>query len=145
VAGLILLGTGAHLPVNPWILEMVQKDFPLLAAKVNAWSWGPGASEEIKTLGLAALLAAPPEVVWGDYQACAAFDLRAQLAAITAPSLVLCGQADKMTPPAESEFLAVQLPQAELRLFAGLGHNAMLEDGPAIAGALQSWLQARGL
>ena len=51
------------------------------------------------------------------------------------PGLIVCGEADRITPPAQSRELAAKLPKAELRVVAGAGHNLMLED-PSVSNDL---------
>ena len=43
VGGLVLLGTGARLPVAPAILEGIQHDPSRTVEQIMAWAWGPGA------------------------------------------------------------------------------------------------------
>lgn len=64
-------------------------------------------------------------------------DLRATLAGIRAPALVLHGSHDRLTPPAAGEFLAAQLPQARHQLFRGAGHAPFLADPEAFAAAVE--------
>ena len=47
--------------------------------------------------------------------------------AIDAPTLVLCGEADKVTPPALSDELASMIPRARVEIIAGAGHISNLE------------------
>ncbi len=63
-------------------------------------------------------------------------DLRATLAGIDAPTLVLHGSHDRLTPPAAGEFLAAQLPRARYRLLHGAGHAPFLSDPEAFATAV---------
>lgn len=61
------------------------------------------------------------------------------LAAITAPVLLLHGADDRMIPAAHSEWLAKRIPGAELRLTPGDGHISVLDHA---ADAL-TWLAAQ--
>jgi pimeloyl-ACP methyl ester carboxylesterase len=54
-------------------------------------------------------------------------DLTAALGALDAPTLVLGGTNDVITPPAESRRLAKLIPGARLELVPGAGHMIMLE------------------
>ncbi|MFC1417138.1 alpha/beta fold hydrolase [Streptacidiphilus cavernicola] len=60
-----------------------------------------------------------------------AFDLHEKKAALAAfrdvPALVLCGTRDLLTPPAHSEAIAAELPDAELVIVPDAGHLVMLE------------------
>jgi pimeloyl-ACP methyl ester carboxylesterase len=54
-------------------------------------------------------------------------DLTASLPGITLPTLVVCGTADLITPPAESRRIAELIPGARLELLPRAGHMLMLE------------------
>lgn len=51
-----------------------------------------------------------------------------QLPDITAPTLVIHGAEDEMTPPANAERIAASIPDAELELLDGARHGYYLED-----------------
>ncbi|NOG48043.1 MAG: alpha/beta fold hydrolase [Chloroflexi bacterium] len=56
------------------------------------------------------------------------------------PTLVLCGTADRMTPPKLSEAIATAIPGAELHLIEGAGHMLQLERPTAVAEYLIGWV-----
>jgi hypothetical protein len=58
-------------------------------------------------------------------------------AAVSAPTLIMHGTADRMVPSSHSEWLAAHCPAAELRLSPGEGHISVLDSSP---GAL-AWLR----
>jgi pimeloyl-ACP methyl ester carboxylesterase len=55
-------------------------------------------------------------------------DSRAQLAHLAMPTLVVCGEEDAITPPAESRALAAGIPGATLKMVTGAAHFPMLEQ-----------------
>lgn len=57
------------------------------------------------------------------------------------PAVVICGEADKITPPIQSRALAAALPLAELTIVPGAGHNVMLEQPEVTNTALRELLQ----
>jgi aminoacrylate hydrolase len=59
---------------------------------------------------------APSEVMTSRIEAVQAFDRRGQLDRITTPTLVICAQDDNQTPAYFSEYLAANIPSAELIL-----------------------------
>ncbi|RME62406.1 MAG: alpha/beta hydrolase [Caldilineae bacterium] len=127
VAGLILVGTGARLPVSPRLLAGLREDFPATCRRIVGWAYGPLADEALRARALEQMLAVDPEVLYNDFVACSQFDVTARLGEITAPCLVVCGAADKMTPPALSEELAAGLPNSRLELVPDAGHMLPLE------------------
>jgi pimeloyl-ACP methyl ester carboxylesterase len=82
----------------------------------------------------------PPEVIAGDYAACDAFDVRERLGQITAPTLVVGGTADQMTPLKYAEFLAEKIPGAKLARIEGAGHMVMLEQPELVAQHVEQFL-----
>ena len=68
-------------------------------------------------------------------------DSRPTLDTIDVPVLVLVGDEDRLTPPADAEAMAAALPHARLTRIAGAGHLAPLEQPDAVARELVSFLE----
>jgi 3-oxoadipate enol-lactonase len=62
------------------------------------------------------------------------------LPAITIPTLVLVGDEDVLTPPAESEAIAAAIPNASLVRIAGAGHLSNLERAQAFEASVEDFL-----
>ena len=140
VVGLILIGTGAKLTVNDTILNGIRGATEVTAALITKWAWAKGANEQLKRLGTRRLLECDPDVTYGDYVACNNFDLRDQVRRIKAPTLVIGGTADKMTPHQYSVYLQEHIPDAQLVTIEGGGHMMALEQPQVVADAVQRWL-----
>ncbi|GBU14690.1 alpha/beta hydrolase [Polaromonas sp.] len=67
-------------------------------------------------------------------------DHRASLAQLNIPTLVLCGEDDKVTPQALSTEMAEQIPGARLELISQAGHMTPLEQPARVAALLASML-----
>jgi len=67
-------------------------------------------------------------------------DSRPTLATIAAPVLVLVGERDRMTPPADSEAMVSALPNARFSRIAGAGHLAPLEQPELVTAAVLDFL-----
>ena len=63
-------------------------------------------------------------------------DARPGLKAITVPALVIVGEEDALIPPAASQAMASELPNARLRVLPGAGHMSNLEQPDAFRSAL---------
>lgn len=144
VTALVLVATGARLRVSPLILEGLRTDFPRTVELILEWSWGENPPARLVEEGRRMLLAADPAVVEGDYQACDAFDVMDRLGEIRAPTLVIGGTADRMTPIKYAEYLSAHIPKAELVRIEGAGHVVMLEQPEAVAKAVRSFLDRIG-
>lgn len=66
------------------------------------------------------------------------------LSSIAVPTLVLCGDEDVLTPPADSEALHQGIPGSRLVMLPGAGHLSNLEVPEAFSGALREFLDSLG-
>lgn len=67
-------------------------------------------------------------------------DARAHLAQLRCPVLVLCGDADQLTPPECSQEIAALVPQAALRIVPRCGHMLTMERPQEVNTLLGAWL-----
>ena len=67
-------------------------------------------------------------------------DLRADAGAITAPTLVLCGSEDAVTPPESNRALAAAIAHARYVELAGAGHASYVERPDAFNTAVREFL-----
>ena len=140
LAGLILVGSGARLRVAPAILEGLRADFPATVRLVAAWAYGASPSEQMHQLYVDRLMDNDPQVVLGDFNACDAFDLMNQVSRITLPTLIMCGKADRLTPPRYSQYLHQQISGSKLNLFTDPGHMVMWEQVAGVTQAITRFL-----
>jgi len=138
VAGLALIATGARLRVAPGLRDAIRQDFAAAIGLMGEWVYGPDADPAVVRLGLRQLEAAGPDVLSGDFAACDGFDVMDRLGEIGAPTLVMCGTLDRMTPTKYSTFLRDGIRGASLHLVEGAGHMLMVEKPAAVARALAS-------
>ena len=68
-------------------------------------------------------------------------DVLASLAAISCPTLVLCGREDRSTPLAKSEHIAARIPGARLVVIEDAGHMTPLEQPAAVNEALLPFVE----
>jgi pimeloyl-ACP methyl ester carboxylesterase len=141
VAGLVVVNSGASLPVSAGLLALVREDFEAAVDYIVARAYGPAADDELKRLGRRMLAQAPPDVLLGDYLACDAFDVSARLAEVGAPALVVGAAADRMAPPEWSASLAERLPRADLHIVEDAGHMLPVEYPDKLAGLIRDWLE----
>ncbi|MEN6332341.1 MAG: alpha/beta hydrolase [Smithella sp.] len=127
IIGIVPVGGGLKLPVNPNWLAGLKTDPALtveLACKYSlAEENRPRFFEALKK----SLAKARMDVFFGDLTACDNFDLTADVGKIDAPTLVVCGMEDQMTPASFSRRIAASISGAKLCLIEGAGHMVMLE------------------
>jgi len=69
-------------------------------------------------------------------------DQQSTLRKCKAPTLILCGAHDRLTPVKRHSFMAELMPSAELRVIEDAGHLPTLETPGAVLEALRDWLAA---
>ena len=89
-------------------------------------------------LGERQMGATPPDVLYGDFDACDAFSVMERLAEISVPVAVVCGTQDRLTPAKYSTYLRDAIECATLHLVEGAGHMVMVEDPPAVLEVLSA-------
>jgi len=67
-------------------------------------------------------------------------DAAPQLPGISCPTLVLCGQEDNWSGPAQHEGMAAAIPGAQLVIVEHCGHMCTMEQPRAVSEALAGWL-----
>ena len=140
VAGLVLVGTGARLRVAPAILDGILKDFDAAIDLVTRFAWAKDAPQELTRRGREMMAGTPPEVIHGDFAACDAFDVLQRLGEIDAPTLVVTGTADLLTPHKYGVFLAEHIPNARLVTVEAGGHMMALEQPIPVARAVADFI-----
>lgn len=140
VAGLGLVGTGARLRVAPDILSGLQNDYAATIRMLVENYYAPNAPNELKLRSAQVLQETGQAVTYGDYSACNMFDAMPRVHDIRVPTLILCGRADRMTPPKYSEYLATQIPHSDLVIIENAGHMVMLEQPEELNRVVREWL-----
>ena len=91
-------------------------------------------------LGRVQMAQVNPQITANDYAACNAFDVMDRVGQIAAPTLVIGGTVDQMTPPKYAAFLAEKIPGARLAMIKGAGHMVMLEQPELVARHVEEFL-----
>jgi len=84
---------------------------------------------------------APPWASWWQLVAVASFGRRASLHRVRAPTMILHGEEDVMSPPQNARMLAAGIPGAELHVVPGVGHAVPLELPEESARLLVGWVR----
>lgn len=138
VAGLALVSTGAKLGVSPVILHSIEHEWHAVPRHFAAVGFAPGTDADTVKRVADLIHSTRPEIALADFRICNDFDLRARLGEISAPALVICGDADLMTPMRYAEFLAAHLKSASLIRIPSVGHMLPFEAPHVLNDALRS-------
>ncbi|MFC1878344.1 alpha/beta fold hydrolase [Chloroflexota bacterium] len=143
VLGLGLVASSARLKVSPDLLESTSSPTTYHNAinKIISWSFAKDTPERLTQLARKRMADVRPSVLHGDFLACDAFDASERLAEVCLPTLLVCGEEDKMTPLRYSQFMADRITDARLVSIPGAGHMVMLERPQAVAAAMVNFLE----
>ncbi len=143
VLGSVLVGAGAHYPVNATFLENTAHEttFQSTVEFLASWAFNLGANSELVKAAQKQMLEIRPSVLHGDFVACDAFDARECLTEIEHPTRVICGSVDRLMPVKHSQYLANQIPSAELEIIPEAGHMVMIEKPEQFAAVLAEFLE----
>ncbi len=139
MAGVVLLGGGVTLPVNPDILDGLERQPNLVLDMICKFSLAKENRPKLFDALRANLSETDIGVIASDMQACNKADLTPDLPNIRVPALVICGAQDKMTPPAASEKIAAGIKGAKLLLVDGAGHMVMMEKPDNVNDAVKEF------
>jgi len=139
--GLVLIGTGPRLRVNPQLINGVVNDRDATIESLTRWMWSKNAGAELREQSAKIMRQTQPSVIAGDFLACDRFDVRERLDEIVCPTLIVAGENDKMTPVALSQELAKRIPRSELVIVPGGSHMTMLEDSEMVVAAIEDWTE----
>jgi len=140
VAGLILIGTGARLRVLPRLLDSLAIDERAGVDLLMSLAVGAQAPAELKATLHRSTADNPAGVVLGDLQACDRFDVMSRVSTVTAPTLVICGEEDHLTPPKYSRFLGERIAGARVVVVRGAGHYVQVEKPRETTAAIREFL-----
>ncbi len=137
VRRLALLGAAVPMAVSPQLLDAAREDSQLARDMMMIWGHGPRAQIggnavagiNIVASGMRLLERARPGVLFADLNACNAYtDGMSAAARVSAPTRLLCGRDDKMTPPRLAGTLAAAMSDCAVDVIPHCGHILMSEQ-----------------
>jgi 3-oxoadipate enol-lactonase len=149
---LILLCTAPHLPpASSWLERAAavrEAGTPEVVADAVLGRWFTpeyaASHPDIVARYRAMISSIDPEGYAGCCEAIAGMDLRAGLASITAPTLVIAGRQDPSIPPEHGEAIAAAVPGARFELLDPGAHLASVERADAVTPLIAEHLAAAG-
>lgn len=139
VKRLVLVGTGAYLPVSPKFLNTLREGKMDLHFIRHVFAKTTDA--ELVRQAEKELDCQSPSLAYRDFNACNNFDIRDKLHEIKQETLVVCGQDDRLTPVKLNRELAHALPHARLEIIEDAGHMVMLEKPEKLNGIIEKFLE----
>lgn len=127
IAGIVVVGGGLKMPVNPSLLECLKANPAEAIELICKFSLAKENRSKFSEPLKESLSVASIDVLYGDFSACDKLDFTNQIGEIILPALVICGVEDKMTPPDFSRQIAAGIVGSKLCLIEGAGHMVMME------------------
>jgi pimeloyl-ACP methyl ester carboxylesterase len=143
IAGLALVSTGAAIVLPPGLVEDTASPLTFSRALpvLRDLCFSPTAAPELIDETITQVGESRQSVLHGDLLAMQAFDLIERLAEISAPTLVVAGKDDRLTPPSYAHALAGNIRNATLAVIPEAGHMLPLEKPAALRQSLLEWMR----
>lgn len=139
--GIISGGAALNIPANILTAFSNPTTFKEGLKSLEQVLFGPSASDSMKEQVLTTLQNMRQGVLYGDWLACAGFDLHDAVKQIKTPTWIIVGDHDQLTPPYQSRYLAKQIKKSTLQLVPGAGHMLILEAPEAVSKGLVEFLK----
>jgi pimeloyl-ACP methyl ester carboxylesterase len=143
VNSLILVATGARLRVAKETLNLVKSDYHRFCEIAPSRAFADSSRDELKEEFRLGLLSVPPEVVYQDFIACDEFDITGEVEDIPAPTLIMSGDQDILTPVKYGEYLAEKIKNSTLHVIRDAGHFMMKEKPHEFNRVLMKFVKSR--
>ena len=139
LGGIILIGSASKLQVAPAILEGLQNDFENTVDAIIKFSWFKETGAFFKEKGRQRMLETGQDVIYGDYFACADFDLTDRLNEVEVPALMIASDNDRMVRQ-EQSLATAEAMNATYVVLEECGHFQHIEQTANCANAISDFL-----
>jgi len=142
LSGIILIGTGAKLRVNPMVFDMLDNNFE---EYIDALGPGPfmfheGVQDEIVIASRQEARKCPMRIIRRDFELCDKFDIMEAVSNISSPTLIIVGENDIMTPVKYANYLHSNIRNSSIHIVKSAGHMVMLEQAPTVNSIITDWV-----
>lgn len=141
LSGIVPVGGGVTMPVNKTIFNGIRDETTATLAFIAKFSVTKENREKFVQPLIDGMLKVNPETIYGDFLSCDNLDITDEIEKITIPTLLICGEGDKMTPPELSRYMKEQIPGAQLSVIEGAGHFVMQENANAFNSVLRDFVR----
>ncbi len=142
VAGVVVIGCGATLPVDDDAYALMQRVTEGKARRpFDVSVFAEGTPQDIMRPYFMEGMKTDPRATFGDMTACRGFDEGARATGLTVPLLVVVGEHERAPVRAAADALASATPTARLEVIEGAGHALPVEASAAVASLLRSFTE----
>ena len=140
VAGLVLVNGGVRLPVAPELFGKLTGDFTRFGKWLARVVWSPSTPRDVIERWGTIAFTADQEITLADFRAVERYDGAPRAPQVRAPTLVLGGEDDLMTPPRLTRELAAAVPGARAVVVPEAAHMLAQEQPERFFAELESFL-----
>jgi len=140
VAGLILVNGGVRLPVAPEVFVKLTGDFTRFGKWLARVVWSPATPRDVIERWGTLAFTAEQEITLADFRAVERYDGAQAATRVRAPTLVLGGEDDLMTPPRLTRELAAAITGARAVVVPEAGHMIVQEQPERFFAEVESFL-----
>jgi pimeloyl-ACP methyl ester carboxylesterase len=141
LSGIVIVGGGARMPVDQMVFDGIEKDFTGFVDLAPYFSVHKKNRERLRGFLIDNFSQVTPEVFSGDFRSCNGFDVWQRLNSIRIPTLIICGENDKLMPPKYSGDLKERIEDSRLAIIPECGHFPMLEESAAFTALMREFLE----
>jgi pimeloyl-ACP methyl ester carboxylesterase len=141
VAGMIFIAAGASLPVNPAILELIQKDYQGFCGMAAVFCFKPGGDGTSAAAFGQSLSAAGPQVTHRDFLFCSRYAYNDVAATVTVPTLIIASEKDKMVSRKIIAALHESIKGSRLALIPSEGHMPHMDEAAAVNREISAFME----
>ncbi len=143
VGGLVLVGSGARLRVNPGFLKALSDniDAPPAWYRDSVMPMYDGVDPRVRDMVLGMISSCPVSTHLNDFLCCDRFDIMERIPEIKLPVMVICGDKDIMTPVKYSRYLADRIPGSRLVIIPDAGHMVFLQKPGELNGEIEAFIE----
>ncbi|MBN1534692.1 MAG: alpha/beta hydrolase [Spirochaetes bacterium] len=143
IAGTIFMSTGATLPVNPAIPDLIRKDFGAFCAMAAQMCFNPGGDAARAASFRGVVEGNGPDVSYYDFTFCSRFDYRDTAATIDVPTLIITSERDGMVSRKVIAALHDAIRGSRVAVIPTRGHMPHIDEPGAVNREIAAFM--RGL
>jgi len=98
LGGILLVGTGARLRVNPMVFDLLDTNFDAYIEALGTFMFHDGVSPEMIAASKQEARKCPAQIIRRDFELCNHFDVMDTISSISNQTLIIVGEEDVMTP-----------------------------------------------
>jgi len=140
LGGIILVGTGARLKVNPMVFDMLDSNFEGYLEALGTFMFHVGVSEEMIAASRQEASKCPSHIIRRDFELCNQFDIMETVTNISNPTLIIVGEDDVMTPVKYANYLHTNIKNSTINIVRSAGHMVMLEQSSKVNSIIIDWM-----